>query len=373
MRRTPLYRAVLVCAYLGLTDLSGANCNGSDLSGANLAQVDLTDANLRDADCGGVNLGRADVSDANLRNVDLTGANLREATVSGSGLENTTLTGASLRDATLDGVRLDGGTLHRATFRNATMTDTSLADASGAGLSLREADLSGATLADADLPAVDCRGTDLTDADCRGARLGGGDLRESVLTDITVSQGTRCGAQTSAEETAADAEAWDGIARAYNDLKRAYSEAGLVGKARRQHVLERRARGFEARENGSLTGYVQFRDGAVPSVSPSEGNLGAYGAYVGSWVSRVTTGFGVRPFRLTVWMLVLFAVTAVAYELDPGIADPVYYSVVTFTTAPPVDSEPTIPLVGALALVETFGGTLLIVLLVYILGNRERF
>ena len=129
-------------------------------------------------------------------------------------------------------------------------------------------------------------------------------------------------------------KAWDAIARAYNDLKGAYSEAGLVGKARRQHVLERRARGYEARANGSITGYVQRRDGR-PSLSPEQGNLAVYGAYLGSWVSRVTTGFGVRPFRLAIWMLVLFGVATISYALDPGISEPVFYSVVTFTTAPP--------------------------------------
>lgn len=239
-------------------------------------------------------------------------------------------------------------------------------------MTLWGADLAGTTLVDADLPAVDCRGTDLTGADCRGARLGGGDLRGSALAALTVNQGTRCGAQTSAEAAADDADAWEAIARAYNDLKSAYSDAGLVGKARRQHVLERRARGYEARANGSITGYVQLRDGG-PRLTPERGNVGAYGAYLGSLVSRATTGFGVRPFRLTVWMLVLFAVAAVAYAFDPGISEPIYYSVVTFTTAPPVDSDPTLPLVDAIALIETFGGTVLIVLLGYILGNRERF
>jgi hypothetical protein len=244
---------------------------------------------------------------------------------------------------------------------------------------LRDSDLEGATLVrtdlvDADLAATTLRRADLTDADLRGGTLAGSDLRGSVLRNVEVSQGTRCGRQTRAERAAVGAEAWDQIARAYNTLKSAFSEGGLVGKARKHHVLERRARGYEAKANGAISGSLQFAEGKrVPSFSREHGNVGADAAYIGSWLSRVTTGFGVRPFRLTLWMLFLFAISAVCYEVDPGISDSIYYSVVTFTTAPPPESEPTLQVVRAVALVETFGGTLLIVLLGYILGNRERF
>lgn len=170
-------------------------------------------------------------------------------------------------------------------------------------------------------------------------------------------------------ETAAD---WDAVSRADNDLKNVFSEAGPVGKARHHHVLERRARGFGARTNGSMTGYLRL-DGRRPTLSWDDGNVLAYVAYTESWASRVTTGFGVRPFRLVVWMLCLFGVAALSYELDPGITDSIYYSVVSFTTAPPPTGAPTIPAVRVVEMVETFGGTLLIVLLGYVLGNGERF
>ncbi len=45
----------------------------------------------------------------------------------------------------------------------------------------------------------------LRGASLAGAALRGADIRDSVLTDITVNQGTRCGAQTNAEATADDA------------------------------------------------------------------------------------------------------------------------------------------------------------------------
>jgi hypothetical protein len=254
-----------------------------------------------------------------------------------------------LTDATLEDAQLPEADLERATIRNASL----------AGI-----DLTGASLQRADLTGTDLREGNLSDSD----------LRDSIIQDIVVSQGTRCGIQTRAERDADDATAWDAIARAYNELKSAFSAAGLVGKARQYHVLERRARGFEARTNASITGYLQFTDGrSLPTFSPEHGNFRSYGVYVSSLASRVTTGFGVRPLRLALWMLFLFAFSAALYTIDPGISDSVYHSVVTFTTAPPPGSAPTIGFVRAVELIETFGGTLLIVLLGYVLGNRERF
>ena len=47
-----------------------------------------------------------------------------------------------------------------------------------------------------------------------------------------------------------------------------------------------------------------------------------------------------------------------------------YHSIVTFTTAPP--EEPHGKIVRSVAMAETFLGTLLVVFLGYVLGNREQ-
>lgn len=418
-----LYKTTLAGAYLGRADLAGANLESADLRGANLGRADLTEvilgrANLEKATLQGAtltdaSLGRANVSNANFymadltetyfgradmtrgtfENADLTGSNLGHANLVNVNFRNATLTGANLGRADLTDANLGHADLSGATLQNATLADAVLEHADLTGATLRRLDLTGANLESAGLSEVDLGCTDatgacfvgvdltganlhrmtLTGTDLRDCNFSGSDLREAVIQDLTVNQGTRCGKQTRAEQAADDAPTWDAIARAYNDLKRTFSAVGLVGKARQYHVLERRARGFEAGKNGRIGGYIQFDGSWLPSLSSDAGNFRSYGMYVSSLASRVTTGFGVRPLRLVLWMLFLFGFAAVLYELDPGIGDSVYHSVVTFTTAPPAGSEPTMAVVRAVELIETFGGTLLIVLLGYVLGNRERF
>jgi uncharacterized protein YjbI with pentapeptide repeats len=341
-------------AYLGRADLRGATLRESDLRKVNLGHANLTGATLRESDLTDATLGRADLTEA-----DLGCANLTKATLQESNLSEAVIEQAVFRDSTLE---------------RADLTNANLCGAVLCGANLHSIDLSGASLEKADLSDADLRDARLDGTDLRNADFSECDLRESRIRGITVNQGTQGGGQTRAEKAAGGAEDWDAIARAYTDLKSAFSEAGLVGKTRRYHVLERRARGFEARANGSITGYVRFReDTLIPSVSFDGGDIGPYVAYIESLVSRVTTGFGVRPFRLVVCMLSLFGVAALLYEADPGITNSIYYSVVTFTTAPPPGSEPTMSVVRGFELIETFGGTLLIVLLGYVLGNRERF
>jgi hypothetical protein len=50
--------------------------------------------------------------------------------------------------------------------------------------------------------------------------------------------------------------------------------------------------------------------------------------------------------------------------------DTLYFSIVTFTTSPPIHI--TVEISKWAAMVETFLGTLMIVLLGYVLGNREQ-
>lgn len=63
----------------------------------------------------------------------------------------------------------------------------------------------------------------------------------------------------------------------------------------------------------------------------------------------------------------------VYYDAGMEITNSLYYSIVTFTAAPPPPSPPPGGLYSKVtAMVETFGGTLLIVVLGYVLGNREQ-
>jgi len=170
-----------------------------------------------------------------------------------------------------------------------------------------------------------------------------------------LNRGTQCDEFPEFRENATVADdpatEWDRMARIYHSLKTAFAANGLIGRARDHHVLEQDAREQEAK------------------AADGRGSR----AYLGSKASRYLTGYGVRPTRVGLFMAVLFSIATVAYLLDPGIENSLSYSVVTFTTSPPGGTLPTHPVAQGIALIETFVGTVLVVLLGYVLGNRERF
>ncbi|MFC6938929.1 pentapeptide repeat-containing protein [Salinirubellus sp. GCM10025818] len=360
-----LRRADLTNADLRDVTLTKVHLWGATLADADLRRADLTDATLRNADLVRANLGDADLTDSELRDVILTGANLRGAILNNVDLSDADLTGAILRDAdlintSLREVDLTDTDLREADLTGAILRDADLTDADLRGAILTDADLRGAILTDADLRGAiltdaDLREADLTDADLRGAILINANLNEAKLPGVTLSRGTQCDDLPGLRETATAADdsatGWDNVARSYHALKMAFAANGLVGRARDYHVLEQDAREREA--------------------EATEGRLSQ--AYLSSKASRYLTGYGVRPIRVGLLMVLLFGIATVVYLLDPGIENSLSYSVVTFTTSPPGGKLPVHPIAQGIALVETFVGTLLIVLLGYVLGNRERF
>ncbi|EMA24630.1 pentapeptide repeat-containing protein [Haloarcula argentinensis DSM 12282] len=369
---------------------------GADLSDADLGKANLSSADLREADLSGADLGSADLSGANLQKADLSGADLSYANLSGADLENADLSSADLRRTNLSGVKFVETDLADADLRNIDFSDTELVgtDLSGAdffatdlsGADLRVADMSNVNLREADLSGADLGGTDLSDANLReadlsGADLGGvdlsdADLRNTNIDDTSVNGETTCTQLYEgygdndfiAKSTFSirikyplvdsdfDSEDWDATARAYHNLKTLFGDHGLVGKARKKHVQERRARSLEAKAAG---GWVARR-------------------YLGSLPSRIFTGYGVRIVNLGFWMVILFLISTAVY-VSMGVEDTlignISYSVLAFTVAPPKvpTKVPFILCTQFIMMVETFFGTLSIVLLGYILGNRERF
>lgn len=204
----------------------------------------------------------------------------------------------------------------------------------------------GANLTDAVLKSVD-----FDRASFLGVTLTGTDLREASIADISVNGATTC--EQLNEGTTFDSEDWDATARAYHDLKTVFGDHGLVGKARDTHIRERRARRLEAK---ATSGVLDKR-------------------FLGSLFSRIFTGYGVQVKNLLIWMAVLFFGSTAVYVfagVEDTLVDNVSYSVRAFVVAPPPDPLPGI-LTKVVMMVETFFGTLSIVLLGYILGNRERF
>ena len=286
----------------------------------------------------------------------------------GCSLQYADLSGADLMEADLPGADLRFADLPDADLQYADLTDATLWEADLTDADLQYADLPGANLREADLPGANLREADLSGADLREADLSDAKLAELSCTDVTLSRGTtfleqKTYAQRVREGVVAvrrsldprsserDPAEYDTEARTYGELRRAYSANGLLGRARKARVRERRARRREAK---------------------AEGGVGGTGAWFLSLLSEIFTGYGVRLLPVVGWMLVLYVGSTVVYWqlTDWGVRYSLYYSIVTFTTAPPELPPSGIPAI--VASIETFAGTAAIIFLGYVLGSRER-
>lgn len=265
-----------------------------------------------------------------------------------------------------------------------------LVNAKLSGVELTDDDfLSGCFLASADLTDADLRRTDLTDANLlcsnltnsnlscanlSGTGMFGVKLTHTKIDEITVNQYThldRLPVELSkviqlsqvlvSFELARqiilpnysrklEPEEWDSLAQNYHQFKNAFSEKGHGENARDAYVLERKARTRQAWFDGSPI------------------------SFLGGVLSGLLTGYGVRPIRVLGASLAFLLFTAVWYDLagfKPN-GGPLYYTVVTFVTSPPNPPTGASLPTRLVILLETYLGTVLTVLLGYVLGNRER-
>ncbi|MAS57700.1 MAG: hypothetical protein CMA37_03740, partial [Euryarchaeota archaeon] len=140
--------------YCGAANLSNADLNYSDLTGATLDNADLTNASLYQADLTNAGLYNADLTNASLNQADFIGATLNYGD-----LTNASLNQADLTDATLDYADLTNASLYQADLTDATLNYGDLTDAS-----LSQADLTNAVLYYADLTDASLSQADLTNA-----------------------------------------------------------------------------------------------------------------------------------------------------------------------------------------------------------------
>lgn len=333
-------------AWLVSVILEGASLRDSDLSNANMNNVDLSDSNLEGANLSNTDLTKSDLTNADLRNADLSGSKLSQANLTDAILYNADLSDTDLVKSNLTNAHMRGANLSRANLEDADLSKANLIRASVADASLLFADLQDATLLNADMS-----GSNLTNANLDRTLL-----VETALDRVSLSRGTSVsGVSTeikkfAPEETTTE-QLYADIARVFHTLKSAYSENGLVGRARDARYKERRARRKEAYADGGLRGY---------------------GAWLGSVLSNIFTGYGVRLRWVAGIMLGLYLLSAGVYHYAGSmpIGDSLYYSIVTFTTSPP--SPPSSALTRIVAGIETFVGTAAIVFLGYVLGTRER-
>lgn len=335
-------------ADLRYTDLNNAYLRLADLSGAILIGADFSDARL---------LG-ADLSNANLIGAILSGTYLREASLSTADLGEADLSGAYLQEANLTGVTLQGANLSNADLRESKISNVNLQKANLSGADLREADISHVNFRDAcfvranlqknSLLKTDLRGTDFSKANLLGVDLPK-NLRGVKLSKV----GEGHIDNPSLISNEADPNDWNGIALFYHSIVSQCSEYGLRAKARELAIWERRARRKEALASGDSF------------------------SWFGSTIAWQITGYGLSVQRVLRNMIVIFGVATLFYLLL-GInrnyataVDVLYYSIITFTTTP-LDL-PDSNIVKGIVMVEAFLGTLSVVFLGYVLGNREQF
>jgi len=242
--------------------------------------------------------------------------------------------------------------------------------------------LDGAFLVEADFKGSDFSGADLGDADLSDTTLDGADLFKiecanleiEDVSEVSVTSRTRISRRIPVRSgfrhrpTVPDgsSEHWDGRARGYERLRKVFREKGLDEHHRTLYSYQRRARAKEA----------------LRSRRPVQ--------WIGNYLSRALTGHGVRVSRVLLWTALVLLAPWYWYGLVEGWTGdslrggPLYYSVVTFVTSPPhpipavdgtVDLFPFAvdrgSLIRAVVLFQTYAGTALIVLLGYVLGNRD--
>ncbi|WP_081927518.1 pentapeptide repeat-containing protein [Halobellus rufus] len=386
------------------------------LHGAVLRHIDLNDQ----LSFSGVRLIGADLERSELRDADFTGADLRFANLAYTHFNNAEMVGTNFTRAHLEHTFFWGATLNKAIFRfanhglidspetefwqaelqNAYLNRSKFSESNFQGADLSEAEMphanfQGTDFSTADLPSADLKDADLSNADFSNVVLSGTDMTDVTISDtvfhgadlskadffgldlsrIEIDQGTSFGTTLLYEDQAKDAEGsdekagqWNKDARSHHDLKIMFAENGFSAKARRHYIAQRRARRKEAAAAGDY--YTAFA----------------------SWISWQGTGYGTSIRRVSRNIAaVLLLSTGIYPFLDVGthnlwiytpiseliprfieaIPESVYFSIITFTTVGFGTIPPSSELARYFSGIEAFLGTLLMVLLGFVLGNRE--
>ena len=102
------------------TDLSGANAQGANLSGAWFLECIMRGINFNNAQLEQARLEDVDLTDATFDGASLTRAELRRANCSNASFKDANLEKATLDQVTLTGANLQGANFTGATFKNGT-------------------------------------------------------------------------------------------------------------------------------------------------------------------------------------------------------------------------------------------------------------
>lgn len=356
-------------------DLRNASFIDADFSDSALMHADLTEADLTDATIAGANLSDAslyetDLLRADLSNAELYDANFKEAYLKEGNLSDAYLLRATLNDAKLMEAELPKAHLKNAKLKGAILDNADFTSADLSGANLEGADLFGATLSKADLSNAE-----LSDCDLQNASLNRVDCTQVQIADIdsvAVNSQTRVSGRIPLlsgfrhRPIRSDATEWGNRAQGYEKLRQVFERKGIDGQHRKLHSYQRRARAKEALRSFRLVKWTS------------------------NYLSRLLTGHGVMVTRVLFWTALGILVPWYWYGLINGWTpesmpeSSLYYSVVTFVTSPPhpitgvdghvdllVDTVDRQRVTQAMVLFQTYMGTFLIILLGYVLGNRD--
>lgn len=173
-----------------IADLSGANLEQTDLTGAFLSYVQARDANFIDATLKQANFDGAAIAGSNFSNANLMQASLQEATLTDTKLTGADLVSAELTQANLQGanagqVEAQGAKFVRSNLSQSSWHQADLADANFQGSNLTNADFTGARLRDANLAKAKLQKANLTDANLANANLQGAQLDGANFAGVT--------------------------------------------------------------------------------------------------------------------------------------------------------------------------------------------
>lgn len=177
LEHAQLHYTDLTEANLESTEMSGAYLTGAILHRANLRKADLFQAHFNEADLSGSNCSdalfiKADLRKARFHQATLCFGQFREADLRGAVLSQANLSKASLHKADLSGARLDG----------AILVEADLSEAKGAGAILRGSWLTGASLVRTDFQQADLTGCSIYGTSAWDVQLEG-----AIQADLVVS------------------------------------------------------------------------------------------------------------------------------------------------------------------------------------------
>ena len=292
------------------------------------------------------------------------------------------LDGVRLRDVTFrDASWFEGSTLLGCEFDNVSFKGSSFDGTDLRGTRFERTDIRGA-----DFSAANLENVTFANADLRGATFERARIDQVVFSDVRIDGTTEFGSRLVYDRELADiddGETYTATAqaaiRSYREIQRLFERNGL-------NAIERQ---FYLREN-DVRRRLAWHTGDYFNAVTSEG-------------SRFVTGYGVSPWRVLGCCLLLILGSALLYPITGGINETVplpkgettthtwrivdpqepflphatlvlfkslYFSVITFSTLGYGDIRPVGSVARAIAGAESFLGSLLLALLVFVLTRR---